>query len=107
MFLFLLQSNDPDLPYQDSDVESECSESDDDIESGDDDRFSFTGDSSDNEEEELEGPFPEEYNPEGVESDDDESSCSHWSKTKHFDMNRKIQADAASPELIWQTIIEY
>ena len=51
MFLFLLQSNDPDLPYQDSDVESKCSESDDDIESDDDDRFSFT---DDNEEEELE-----------------------------------------------------
>ena len=57
MFLFLLQSNDPDLPYQDSDVESECNESDDDIESDDDDRFSFTDDSSGNEEEELEGPF--------------------------------------------------
>ena len=92
MFLFLLQSNDPDLPYQDSDVESECNESDDDY------RFSFTDDSSDNEEEELEGPFPEEYNPEGVESDDDKSGCCHWSKIKHFDMNRKIQADAASTE---------
>ena len=46
----------------------------------------------------MEGPFPEEYNPEGVESDDDESGCCHWSKIKHFDMNRKIQADAASPE---------
>ena len=77
---------------------TQCNESDDDIESDDDDRFSFTDDSSDNEEEELEGKFPEECNPEGVESDDDESGCCHWSKIKHFDMNRKIQADAASPE---------
>ena len=69
-------------------------ESDQDI----DDRFSFVDDSQ--EENESEEALSNEYNPPGIESDDDEGGCSHWSKKNEFDVDRSTKACAASPEHI-------
>ena len=80
--------------YGESD--SECEPENDE---NDSDRFSFSEDSSDEEdEEEIEGAFPSEYNPIGVESDDDEGGCCHWSKENHSDLNTKLKVHSASSE---------
>ena len=46
---------------------------------------------------ETESTFPARYNPDGVESDDDDGGCCHWS-TKQLARSSIIQAQTGSPE---------
>ena len=63
----------------------------------DDDCLSFTNDSDDDYSVETESTFPVGYHPDGVESDDDESRCCHWS-TKQLARSSIIQVQAGSLE---------